>query len=116
MVARSDASRDQKPFGVMLKSVNDPLEEKLSEAFQGLHRSICDAQLDLISDLHDPEAVSHILRAPLQLAVVEKSLITFFSDLVSPMPPLRQPIDLQGLFFVGTKVKGKTITPVSDMI
>ncbi len=116
LVAMSTASRDQKPFGVLLKSGNDQLEDKISEAFQGLHREICKAQLDLIADLHDPEAVSHILRAPLQLSVVEKILIAFFNDLIAPIPPLRRPIDLQGLFFIRTKVEGKTLTPVSDMI
>ncbi len=75
---------------------------RLTQAFEGLHRSLCDARLEILGREHDFAQLSAAYEFPREFRKLGRPVVQFLSDLCRPSQLSTGPF-LRGFYFCGVR-------------
>lgn len=102
-------------FGGFLSPDEPDLPSRVDRLFQELIQSLNASQFTALQKQLAPDFCASLLNAPFQLTLIQAQLRDRMTGLAQPLPPRREPLNLQSLVFVGARAGMPAVDPLSQV-
>ena len=102
-------------FGGFLSEEEPDLPARVDRLFSDLIASLNATQSAALQKQLAPDFCASLLNAPFQLALVQAQLRDRMTGLTQPLPPRREPLNLQSIVFVGARAGMPAVDPLSQI-